>query len=96
MSSIKPYEHPFLRPEYGRTISNGEVFEQIFATGNGYAVEVRQSSKYDNFVCQLLIVPQFPGASIYNSVKAPKPPMETTFPEDVTEFINTTIDLSLL
>lgn len=96
MSPSQPYAHPFLTPEYGRTTSNGEVFEQIFATGNGYAVEVRQDSSYDKFVCQLMIVPQFPGASIYNSVKAGKPPLETTSRDEVTEFINLAIESFML
>ena len=96
LSPNQPYAHPFITAEYGRTTSNGEVYEQIFVTGNGYAVEVRQDSGYDNFVCQLLIVPHFPGASIYNSVKAGKPPLETTSRDEVTEFIDLAIESFML
>lgn len=97
MSSPKPqYEHPYLKPAYSRTEANGTIFESVYDTGNGHAVRVRQSAGRDIFVCELLIVPQFPGASIYNSVRAGEPPLETTIRDDVTEFINTAVEAFML
>lgn len=95
MSTTK-YEHPYLEPTYSRTEGDGSIFEHVYDTGNGHAVRVRQAAEYDKFVCELLIVPQFPGASIYNSVRAGEPPLETNSRDDVTEFINTAVEAFML
>lgn len=59
---------------------------------NGYAVRVKQDLTAELFVCELLVVPQFPGASIFNSAPSGKPPLETVSADEVTDYINMTLE----
>jgi hypothetical protein len=88
---FKPYAHPTLEAAYSRE-ADDETVEHVFDTGNGHLVRVSQHQAYDKFVCDVLLVPQFPGASIYNSVSTNTASMHTTNRYDVTVFINTVIE----
>lgn len=93
MNPSPPYQHPFLDKSYTRVITEGTIQETVFDLHNGYAVRVRQDLTSEYYVCELLVVPQFPGASIFNSAPAAgKPPLETVSPDEVTDFINMTLE----
>ena len=96
MSHSKPYVHPQLQHSYTRVVSDGSVRETVFDLGNGHAVQVREDLTEEYYVCQLLVVPQFPGASIYNSAPSGEPIFETVSSDEVTDYINTTLEAFMI
>ena len=92
---FKPYAHPTLEAAYSRN-TDEETVEHVFDAGNGHLVKVTQHLAYDKFVCETLLMPQFPGASIYNSVASGDESMHTTLRDDVTIFIDAVIENHML
>lgn len=89
------YKHPTLTASYSRDTEDGKTVH-FFDIGNGQGVQVTQENKYNLFQCELYIIPQFPGASVYNSVKADEDVLMTSLQTEVTEFIDAAIESHML
>lgn len=89
------YKHPTLTASYSRDTEDGKTVH-FFDIGNGQGVQVTQENQYNLFQCELYIIPQFPGASVYNSVKADEDVLMTSSQTEVTEFIDAAIESHML
>ena len=89
------YSHPTLTASYSRDTEDGKTVH-FFDIGNGQGVQVTQENKYNLYQCELYIIPQFPGASVYNSVKASGDVYMTFLQDEVTEFIDAAIESHML
>lgn len=92
----EPYKHPTLPVSYSRTKDNGLFFETAIDTGNAHLVKITESTTEEYFLCEIFIIPQFPGASIYNSVRSNEPQFETASADEVTKFIDQVMETYLV
>lgn len=89
------YAHPTLTASYSRDTEDGKTVH-FFDIGNGHGIQVTQENKYNLFQCELYIIPQFAGASVYNSIKADGDVYMTSLQTEVTEFIDAAIESHML
>ena len=92
----EPYKHPTLPIAYSRMKDDGAVFETAFDTGNGHLVKILESTVEEAYICEVYIIPQFPGASIYNSVRSNEPRVPATSADQVTKFIDQVVESYLV
>jgi hypothetical protein len=75
---------------------DGALFETAIDTGNGHLVKISESTTEESFSCEIHIIPQFPGASIYNSVRSHEPRFLTASASEVTRFIDQVVETYLV
>lgn len=85
------YQHPTLTPSYIRETENGSQVS-MFDIGNGHAVQVTKHKDAELYTCEIYIIPQFHGASIYNSVKSSLPAEMTFKRAEVDNFIDNAVE----
>lgn len=85
------YQHPTLIASYSRETEDGSTVS-MFDVGNGHAVQVTKHSGKELYTCEIYIIPQFAGASIYNSVKASLDSEMTFKRSEVDNFIDNAVE----
>lgn len=85
------YQHPTLIPSYSRETEDGSTVS-MFDVGNGHAVQVTTHKALKVYTCEIYIIPQFHGASIYNSVKSSFPSEMTFNQDEVDNFIDNAVE----
>lgn len=81
------YQHPTIAASYSRETAEGHLVS-VFDVGNGRAVQVTHNHMTEMYICEVYIIPQFVGASIYNSAKANIPTYEVDSHDGVTAYID--------
>ena len=92
MSNLKElYQHPTIKASYSRKTAE-DYNVSVFDAGNGKAVQVIQNHDEGMYICDIYIIPQFAGSSIYNIVKSNITTYETDSAEGVTTYIDYVAD----
>ena len=81
------YQHPTIAASYSRETAEGHTVS-VFDAGNGKAVQVTENHDTEMYICDIYIIPQFAGSSIYNIAKSNITTYETDSAEGVTSYID--------